>query len=206
MFNMKILRILKEQCDETDFEKNLKPNASAEARLRNKQQNFDELKMRLWYEIIQSLHRCSAMFLGPYKEEGPMAWAVMCDRYKSCERPRLQQLIEKFTNLKMILNESVIEYITRAEELQCNLREVDEKVNEPMLISIILKGVTDDFDNFATICKLSKDMNKIWIVLNEIEWILITTKDNVAMMSVGGLLSFAVIDRKLNWNVIFVGK
>ena len=81
----------------------------------------------------------------------------MCDRSKSCERPRLQQLIEKLANLKMIANESVIDYITRAEELQSNLREVDEQVSEPMLISIILKDLTDDFDNFVTICKFSKD-------------------------------------------------
>ena len=141
MFDMKLLRILKGQCDETDSEKNLKPNASEEARLWNKQQareKFDELKMRVWCEIIQSVDKRSAMFLRPYKEDGPKARAVICDRYKSCERPRLQQLIEKLTNLKMIVYESVIDYITRAEELQRNLREVDEQVIQPMLISIIL--------------------------------------------------------------------
>ena len=57
----------------------------------------------------------------------------------------------------MVANESVIDYITRAQELQSNLREVDEQVIEPMLISINLKGITDDFDNFVTICNLSKD-------------------------------------------------
>ena len=92
MFNMKFLRVLKGQCDETEFEKNLKPNASEEAELRNKQQareKFDELKMRVWCEIIQSLDKRSSMFLRPYKEDGPKAWAVMCDRYRSCEQPRL---------------------------------------------------------------------------------------------------------------------
>ena len=32
MFNMKLLRVLKGQCDETEFEKKLKPNASEEAK------------------------------------------------------------------------------------------------------------------------------------------------------------------------------
>ena len=64
----------------------------------------------------------------------------MCDRYKSWERHRLQQLILKLTNLKMIAIESFIDYITRAEELQSNLREVDEQFSEPMLISNILEG------------------------------------------------------------------
>ena len=112
MFNMKLLRVLKGQCDETEFEKNLKPNASEEAKRRKKQQDrekFDELKMRVWCEIIKSLDKRSEMFLIPYKEDVPKAWAVICDRYKSCEQPRLQQLIEKLTNLKMVANESVID-------------------------------------------------------------------------------------------------
>ena len=142
------------------IDKILKTNASEEARLRNKQQNrekFDELKMCVWCEIIQSVDKRSAMFLRPYKEDGRKAWAVMCDRFKSCERPRLQQLIEKLTKLKMIANESAIDFITRAQKLQSNLREVDEQVSEPMLISIILKGLAEVFDNFKTIYKFSKD-------------------------------------------------
>ena len=68
MFNMKLLRIMKGQFDESDFEKNMKPNASEEARLRNKQQVWEKLKMRVCYEIIQSLDKRSAMFFRPYKK------------------------------------------------------------------------------------------------------------------------------------------
>ena len=57
----------------------------------------------------------------------------------------------------MIANESVIDYITQVEELQSNLREIDEQVSQPMLISIILKGPTDDFKYFLTLCKFSKN-------------------------------------------------
>ena len=160
MFHTKPLRVLKWQCDETESEKNFKPNASENARLRNKQharEKFDDLKMCIWCEIVPSLDKRSATFLRPYKKDDRKAWAVLCDRHKSFERPRLQQLIEELTNLKMIANESVIDYIARAEELQSNLREFDEQVSEPMLITIILNGLTDDFDNFVTICKFSKD-------------------------------------------------
>ena len=56
-----------------------------------------------------------------------------------------------------------------------------------MLISIILKGLTDDFDNFVTICKFSKDeqhLDSMKRNLVNFEY----DKDNVAMMSVGDLL------------------
>ena len=36
-----------------------------------------------------------------------------------------------------------------------------------MLIPNFLKGLTDDFDNFETLCKFSKD-EKIWIVLRDL--------------------------------------
>ena len=65
-------------------------------------------------------------------------------------------MVEKFTNLRMIANESVIDEITRAEELQSILRKVEEEVSEHMLISI-LEVLTDDFDSFVTMCRFSKD-------------------------------------------------
>ena len=128
------------------------------------------------------------MFLRPYKEDGPKAWAVMCDRYKSCERPCLKQLIEKLTNLKVIANENVIDYITWAKGLQSILREVDEKDSEPMLISNVLKGLTDDFDTLVTICKFTKHEQNLDSIkrFSEIE------------MSVRILLSLAVIGRNQN--------
>ena len=130
--------------------------------------------MCAWCAIIQSFDKRSAMFLRPYKEDGPKAWAIMCGQYKSSERPRQQQLIEKMTNLKMIANESVIVYITRAEELQTNLREGEEQVSEPMLISIILKGLRDEFDKFVTICIFSKDKQ----IVDSIERNLVNFKCN----------------------------
>ena len=114
-----------------------------------------------WCEIIQCLDKVSVMFLRPYKNDGPKAWAVMCDRYKSCGRPRLQQLIEKLTHLKMVGVKSVIDYIIRSEELQSNLREVDEQVSEPRFFSNILNNLTDGFDKFVAICKFSKNLDII---------------------------------------------
>ena len=51
----------------------------------------------------------------------------------------------------MIANESVVDYITRAEELQYNLDEVDEGLSEKMFVSIILKGLPKAFNTFSTL-------------------------------------------------------
>ena len=56
----------------------------------------------------------------------------------------------------MKANESVVDYITRAEELQYNL-DVDEGLSEKMFVSIILKGLPKEFNTFCTLVKFSKD-------------------------------------------------
>ena len=61
--------------------------------------------------------------------------------------------------------ESVVDYITRAEELQYNLDEIDEGLNEKMFVSIILKGLPKNFNTFCTLVKFSKDDKS----LNEIK-------------------------------------
>ena len=51
----------------------------------------------------------------------------------------------------------MIDYLTRAEEIQYNLDQVNEGVSEKMLISIILKGFPKQFETFSTIAKFSRD-------------------------------------------------
>ena len=61
------------------------------------------------------------------------------------------------TSKRLKTNESVVYYITRAEELQYNLVEVDEGLSEKMFVSIILKGLSKEFNTFCTLVKFSKD-------------------------------------------------
>ena len=51
----------------------------------------------------------------------------------------------------------MIDYLTRAEEIQHNLEQVNEGVSEKMLNSIILKGLPKQFEIFSTIAKFSRD-------------------------------------------------
>ena len=56
--------------------------------------------MRVWCGIIQSLDKRSAMFSRPYKEDGPEAWAVMCDI--KVELRNKQQAREKFDKFSFL--------------------------------------------------------------------------------------------------------
>ena len=108
--------------------------------------------MAIWYELVQCLDKKSVLFLRPYRGKGSEAWSLFCKRFKRFERPRLQKLISDLTNLRKYNNESTVDYITRAEEIQLNLSEVDESISEKMFVWILLKeGIPREFESFCTL-------------------------------------------------------
>ena len=82
---------------------------------------------------------------------------MLCKRFKSFERSRLQKLIYDLTNLRKYNNEIIVDYITRAEDMQLNLSEINESISEKMFVSILLKGLPRDFESFCTRVKNGQD-------------------------------------------------
>ena len=78
---------------------------------------------------MQALDKKSVLFLRPYKGNGSKAWDVLRKRFKSFERPRLQNLISDFTTLKKNSNETVIDYL-KSRGVQYYLEQVNEGVSE----------------------------------------------------------------------------
>ena len=115
--------------------------------------------------MVHYLQKKSVLFLKPYEGKESKAREILCSRFKSAAIPRLQQLISDLTSIRMKANESVVDYTTRAEELQYNFDEVDEGLSEKMFVSIILKGLSKEFNTFCTLVKFSKDDQS----LNEIK-------------------------------------
>ena len=71
--------------------------------------------------------------------EKDLKFGACCVRGLKVLRPRLQKLIFVLTNLRKFSNENIVDYITRAKDMQLNLSEVDESISEKMFVSILLK-------------------------------------------------------------------
>ena len=95
------------------------------------------------------------MYLRSHKGDGPKAWEVLQAKYKSYERPRLQQLVEKLTSLRKLPSENITEFICRAEACQYELKQVGEAVTEKMLVAMVLKGLPREYETFVTLVKFS---------------------------------------------------
>ena len=75
----------------------------------------------------------------------------MQDCFKSRERPRIHQLLNKLTILRMNSQKSMRDYLMRVEELQLKLTAVGENVSDQMLCSVVLKGLPNSFASFVTV-------------------------------------------------------
>ena len=47
--------------------------------------------------------------------------------------------------------ESITGFLVRAEDLKLNLSEVGETISDPMMCSVVLKGLPKEFDSFVTV-------------------------------------------------------
>ena len=125
MYLLKLRGVLLGTETEEDFLQKDKPNASREHREEARVKAakvFEDKKYHVWCELVQCLDAKSVLFLRSQKGDGPAAWGKLCEKFRSYERPRLQHLIEKLTSHRKESSETVIEYITRAEDLQYNFK------------------------------------------------------------------------------------
>jgi hypothetical protein len=111
----------------------------------------DEQRYKVWCEIIQCLDRKSVMFLRSHKPNGMAAWKALVQQFKSSERPRIHATMGKLTSLRMTTGETITEYLTRAEDLQIDLRDVGEHVSDSMFEAMVLKGLPHEFEGIITV-------------------------------------------------------
>ena len=136
------------------------PRAEKDAAIAEGRDIFKEKQLQIWCELVPALpalKKQSVLYLRPYKGDGAQIWDVLTKRFRSFERPRLQKLVSELTSLVKRDNENLIDYITRAEELQYNLNQVNEALSEKMFTSILLKGLPNEFDNFVTLAKYGSE-------------------------------------------------
>ena len=97
---------------------------------------LQEKQFEVWCELVQSPDRTSLSLVKTAKPNGTQAWKLLQDCFKSRERPRIHQLLNKLTNLRMNSQESMSDCLMRVEELQLNLTDVGENVSGQMLCSV----------------------------------------------------------------------
>ena len=109
-------------------------------------------KYESWAYLVQCLDSRSILMLtNDCKLDGPKTWQLLRDHFNSTETPRLMNLLEKFTTLRLELKKSMVHYLTRAVYVNKQLELAGEKVSENMLALIVLRGLPSEYDYFKTV-------------------------------------------------------
>ena len=124
----------------------------------NAEAELEEKEVKIWAELVQVLDKRSVMLIRrDCRNKGSKAYKMLCEHYRSTDKPRIMSMMSKLTGLRMNDDEQVEDYLIRAEELSYGLEDAGQTVAESMLISLILKGLPESFEQFVTIQNCSKD-------------------------------------------------
>lgn len=117
----------------------------------SKEENVDSEKNEECYaELIQFLDDKSlSLVMHDATDDGRKALQILQDYYASQGKPRIIALYTELTSLKKADNETVTDYIIRAEKAVTSLRNAKEVINDGLIIAMILKGLPEYYKPFA---------------------------------------------------------
>lgn len=117
----------------------------------SKEDNVDREKNEECYaELIQFLDDKSlSLVMHDATDDGRKALQILQDHYASQGKPRIIALYTELTSLKKTDNETVTDYIIRAEKAVTSLRNAKEVISDGLIIAMILKGLPESYKPFA---------------------------------------------------------
>lgn len=82
-------------------------------------------------------------------EDGRKALTLLREHYSGKSKPRILNLYTSLTTIQMADNETVTDYMIRAENIIAALRDAGENMSDGLLVATILNGLPDSFRPLA---------------------------------------------------------
>ena len=95
------------------------------------------------------------------KGNGPEAWKRLTAHFSSSETSPVMNLLEQLTHLSLQPAEEMTDYLIKAETLSTSLEVEGEKISEKLLVSVVRKGLPDNYEYFKTVHNFSKSPTPI---------------------------------------------
>ena len=106
----------------------------------------------IFAELVQMLDDKSlALVFRDAKDDGCLALKILRTHYVGSSKPRIIALYTELTSLKKSSDESDTDFIIRAETAANSLKNCDEVISDGLLIAMVLKGLPDEYKQFATV-------------------------------------------------------
>ena len=106
----------------------------------------------VYAELVQVLDDKSlTLVMREASDDGRKAFKILREHYASNRTPRIITLYTQLTSLSAGSDESMTDYLIRAETSAAALREAKEAVSDSLLIAMVLKGLPDDYKPFIAV-------------------------------------------------------
>ena len=103
-------------------------------------------------ELVQLLDDKSlSLIIRDAKDDGRKAIEILREHYVGCSKPRIISLYTVLTNLHMSDNETITDYILRAEKAATSLKTAGEAFSDSLLIAMVMKGLPLSYMAFSTV-------------------------------------------------------
>ncbi|KAK3876711.1 hypothetical protein Pcinc_018523 [Petrolisthes cinctipes] len=111
-----------------------------------------ENNARVYAELVQLLDDTSlSLVIREAKDDGKKAIKILREYYMETSKPRILSLYTELTSLKMEGNESVTDYLIKAEKAATSLKSANEVIIDSLLVAMVLKGLPPSYKTFATV-------------------------------------------------------
>lgn len=103
-------------------------------------------------ELIQCIDdRSLSLVMRDAKDKGKEALDILRTHYRPKGKSTIISLYQELTSLSLSSEESITDYIIRAETAANALRNTGESVSDSLLISMVLKGLPKSYQSFITV-------------------------------------------------------
>lgn len=124
----------------------------------DRETDFAEKNRDLFAELIQFLDdRSLGLVIRDAKEDGAKAFGILKEHYSGTSKPRVISLYTELTTLTKDGDESVTDYVLRAESAAASLRSCGEEISDSLIVAMVLKGLPVTFKPFVTVVTQKKD-------------------------------------------------
>lgn len=101
-------------------------------------------------ELVQCLDNKSlSLVMRDARRDGRRALAILHEHYAGKDKPRVVSLYCELSSLHKASNETVTDYVIRAETIFTSLRRAEEIISDGLQIAMVVKGLPDSFNPFV---------------------------------------------------------
>ena len=113
---------------------------------------YDEKNADIFSTLVMCLDdKALSLIMRDAKDDGKKSLQILREHHLGTSKPRVISLYCELTTLKMAGDESVVEYLIRAETEASRLKKANETVSDSLLIAMVIKGLPDRYRSFNTV-------------------------------------------------------